>query len=166
MPVYKPPIDRTVTVQWLGGDVIRRVRAGTRLALRTLGTEGQHLAQAIVRKDTTTLEQNIEVRIPRSAPGSARYVVLLGVFEDGPDIIVGGNTQPAWTYAFWQETLPEPRGRAFLRPALDHMLSDYERVFKEIVRFKIGFRRGRLPAGASAQSYSEGSHGFDEGGEE
>jgi hypothetical protein len=155
VPVVKAPIARHVSVQWLGGDVLRRFRDGTRAALTELGAGAVTVAQEHVHVDTGNLRDNIEARVPRSVAGSARYVLTLGVFPDGPNASAYPGQQPAWQYAFWQETLPEPRGRAFLRPALDYAVAHYEEVFRAKVRFKIGVRKGTLPPGSSGQSYYE-----------
>jgi len=51
-----------------------------------------------------------------------RYRILQGSIQFRPATRQGDATVGLWgsfnvNYAFWQEVLPEPRGRAYLRPA-------------------------------------------------
>lgn len=119
MPVLKNEIGSNVIIDWQGAAFTQRVQRAIRAALRETGEALVEEARKPenVRRDTETLAANIEYRVPRRAGGSTTYRLEFGVFEDGKNILLGKRRQPAWTYAFWQEILPD-RGRPYIRPAV------------------------------------------------
>ena len=103
MPVPKDPISITTRFTWYGDRLNRQMAAAIRAALREVGDDMEETAKELVHVDTGALQESIIATIPRRRGGV--YVINFGSF-----------TIP---YAYWQEVLPEPIGKPYIRPAVD-----------------------------------------------
>lgn len=90
-------------IVWRGAELQIHIRAAQRRALNETTAACVVMAKSLVRTDTTALQGSIQMR-PAVASGP---------------LIVGRWGSFDINYAFWQEVLPEPRGRAYLRPSAD-----------------------------------------------
>lgn len=120
MPVFKSPIAENVRFEWLGDQLSRRVASATRAALKEIGDDMVETAKELVHVDTSHLQSRIVAVIPRRSPGSNVYEMSFGVFDVG--------------YAFWQEVLPHPVGKPYIRPAAEQHLHRLSDLLEEKIR--------------------------------
>lgn len=89
-------------LQWNGEEIKKRVSEACRLAIDETTGSCVKPAKDRVRIKTHLLQGSIQFR-PATYVEGRGWVGRWGSFDVN--------------YAFWQEVLPEPRGRAYLRPA-------------------------------------------------
>lgn len=166
MPVPMRPIRGGVVIDWYGDVWKRRVQEALRGALTETGEAVVTVAKELVRNpenavspnttSTGNLQANIEARVPRRVGGTRTYRLEVGVFEDskGPQL----RDQLAYEYAYWQEVLPEPWGKPYLRPALDRE-GRAEQIRARLTAL-LGYKRGGLaadPRGATISPSEQGT---------
>jgi len=100
-------------LEWFGDRVKARVREAERLAIDETTAACIDPAKNRVHVKTRILQGSIQFRDAEEEEG--RVVGRWGSFDVN--------------YAFWQEVLPEPRGRAYLRPAADE---EYPKLARRI----------------------------------
>ena len=88
---------------WHGDAILKRIQESERLGIDETTASCVAPAKDRVHVKTRILQGSIQFR-PATREGD-RTVGKWGSFDVN--------------YAFWQEVLPEPRGRAYLRPAAD-----------------------------------------------
>lgn len=154
MPILMDQIAQGTKLEWYGDVWTRRVQNAVRGALMETAIEVHKVAINLVHKDTTNLALAIAVKFPRRT--GRNYSVEVGVFRDLPDPGLRSTTtkwgssynEQAWQYAYWQETLPEPRGKAFLRPAMDQQGKPDQ--IADRIRRRLAYRSGATPSGVDA----------------
>ncbi len=100
---------------WHGDRVERKAQQATVAAMEETTAACIDLAKATVNVDTSTLQGSIQSRpVQRDSRG---FVQRWGSFDVN--------------YAIYQEVLPEPRGKAYLRPSAD---TEYPKLAARIRR--------------------------------
>jgi hypothetical protein len=100
-------------LDWRGKQVKAHMHEAARLAIDETTASCVGPAKDRVHVKTRILQGSIQFR-PAEQKGN-RITGLWGSFDVN--------------YAFWQEVLPEPRGRAYLRPAADQ---EYPKLWERI----------------------------------
>jgi hypothetical protein len=90
-------------LHWKGDEVLREVKAAEIIGVNKTMGACVTTAKMLVNVDTSLLQGSI--RSEPAIPFGTGVVGHWGSFDV--------------SYAFWQEVLPEPRGKAYIRPAAD-----------------------------------------------
>jgi hypothetical protein len=91
-------------LDWQGEVILRRIERACREAIDEVTGAASAVAKQLVHRDTGALQKSIG-RVKAEVQGDQ----IVGAF--------GSLDDPG--YAIWQEYLPEPHGKAYLRPAAD-----------------------------------------------
>ncbi len=92
-----------MSLNWKGRQVVAHVEQACILGLKMTGSNLLIESKSLVHYDTGDLSRSIQMRAPKKESG--KIYMLWGSFDIN--------------YAFWQEVLPLPRGKAYLRPSAD-----------------------------------------------